>query len=209
MRHFPQRLAALFLAATLLALPGFSSPVALAQDDPVLQLMSQMSTAAKVGQLFLVTFPGDDAASESAIAALIRDYHVGGVVLSPENGNIVNEGNTPLQVASLSWQLQQAVWDATRPTTQTLPGGLPPAGPFVPLFIAVNHEGNGSPNTDVVNGMTPLPSAMALGATWNSSHAEAMGQIVGAGAERDRNQHAPRGDPPTCSKSPIPRARET
>ena len=122
MRHFPQRLAALSLAATLLALPGFSPPVALAQEDPVLQLMSQMSTAAKVGQLFLVSFPGDDAASESAIAALIRDYHVGGVVLSPENGNVVNEGNTPLQVASLSWQLQQAAWDAARPTTQTLPG---------------------------------------------------------------------------------------
>jgi len=180
MRHLPQRLAALVLAATLLALPGLSPPAVHAQEeDPVPQLMSQMSTASKVGQLFLVTFPGDDASSQSAIAALIRDYHIGGVVLSPDNGNIVNEGNTPLQVASLSWQLQQAAWDATRPVTQTLPDGSTSAGPFIPLFIAVSHEGNGTPNTAVVNGLTPLPSAMALGATWNPSHAKAIGRIVG------------------------------
>ena len=180
MRHRLRRVAALLLAATLLVLPGFSYPAAHAQEeDLVRQLMSQMSTAAKVGQIFLVTFPGSDAGTDSAVAALIRDYHIGGVVLSPENGNIINEGNTPLQVASLSWQLQQAAWDATQPTTQTLPDDRTAIGPFFPLFIAVSHEGNGTPNTAVVNGMTPLPSAMALGATWNPNHAEVVGRIVG------------------------------
>ena len=137
-----------------------------------------MSSAAKVGQLFLVTFPGAEVTDAGFIAELIRDYHVGGVVLSPANGNIVNEGDTPTQVATLVSQLQQTAWDATQPVTETLADETPP-GPFVPLFIATSHEGNGMPFTSIVNGTTPLPSEMALGATWNPIHAETVGQIVG------------------------------
>jgi beta-N-acetylhexosaminidase len=43
----------------------------------------------------------------------------------------------------------------------------------------VSHEGNGAPYTSIVNGATPLPSEMALGATWDSAHAETAGQIAG------------------------------
>jgi beta-N-acetylhexosaminidase len=171
-----RRLLALALAVILI-LP-FSAPgVGRAQeeDDRVAQLMAEMSSAAKVGQLFLVTFPGSEVADDSLIAELVRDYHVGGVVLLPENGNIVNEGETPAQVATLVGQLQQIAWEATQPTTDTLPS----PGPFVPLFIAVSHGGNGMPHTSISNGTTPLPSQMALGATWNPAHAETTGQVVG------------------------------
>jgi beta-N-acetylhexosaminidase len=150
-----------------------------AQEDEVVLLMESMSAAAKVGQLFLVAFPGVETSEDAAIAELIRDYHIGGVVLLPENGNIVNEGDTPAQVATLVGQLQQVAWDATRPVTETTTGEEVSPGPFIPLFVAVNHEGNGVPHTGIVNGTTPLPSAMALGATWNPSHAENVGQVVG------------------------------
>jgi len=110
---------------------------------------------------------------------LIRDYHVGGVVLLPDSGNIVNEGDTPAQVATLVSQLQGTVWAATQPVTETLVEEEALPGPFVPLFIAVHHEGNGMPFTGIVNGTTPLPSEMALGATWNPTYAETVGQIVG------------------------------
>ena len=180
MNSLVRRLTTLVLVASMLVLVYPTPLRARAQDEyPVAQLMEDMSSAAKVGQLFLVTFPGADIADESVIAGLIRDYHIGGVVLLPENGNIINEGNTPLQVATLSWRLQQVAFNATEPATQTLPGAGPPPGPFVPLFIAASHEGNGAPHTSVVNGMTPLPSAMALGATWDPSYAETMGRIVG------------------------------
>ena len=166
----------LALAVTMI-LPLSAPGVGRAQeeDNQVAQLMAKMSSAEKVGQLFLVTFPGSEVTDGSLIAELIRDYHVGGVVLLPENGNIVNEGGTPEQVATLVGQLQQTAWEASQPTTDTLAS----PGPFIPLFVAVSHEGNGMPFTSISNGTTPLPSQMALGATWNPAHAETTGQIVG------------------------------
>jgi beta-N-acetylhexosaminidase len=172
-----RRLLALALAVTLI-LP-FSAPgagCAQEKDDRVAQLMAEMSSAAKIGQLFLVTFPGSEVTDDTLIAELIRDYHVGGVVLLPENGNIVNQGETTEQVATQVGQLQQTAWEATQPTTDTLPS----PGPFIPLFIAVSHEGNGMPYTSISNGTTPLPSQMALGATWNPAHAETTGRVAGA-----------------------------
>jgi len=149
------------------------------EEDEVARLMARMSSTAKVGQLFLVTFPGAKVAEDAIITELIRDYHVGGVVFLPDNGNIVNEGDTPAQVATLVSQLQETTWMATQPVTETLVEEETPPGPFIPLFIAVRHEGNGMPFTGIVNGMTPLPSEMALGATWNPAYAETVGQIVG------------------------------
>ena len=168
----------LALATLMLLTPPWT---ARAQDevDDVAQLMEGMSSAAKVGQLFLVAFPGAEVTDDAVIIELIRDYQVGGVVLLPENGNVVNEGDTPTQVATLIGQLQEVAWAATQPVTETLTEeGLSP-DPFIPLFVAVSHEGNGTPFTSIANGMTPLPSEMALGATWNPAHAETVGQIVG------------------------------
>ncbi len=154
---------------------GVLSPLAVhaQEEDNVARLMERMSSAAKVGQLFVVTFPGSQVAEDAAIAELIHDYHVGGVVLKSENGNIVNTGNTPEQVATLVAQLQEAAWHATRPLTGTVPD------PFIPLFVAASHEGNGVPYTSIISGTTPLPSQMALGATWDISHTHRVGQIVG------------------------------
>ena len=130
-------LAILALVATMWA-PLVLPWAAHAQEgDGVARLMERMSSAAKVGQLFLVTFPGTEVAEGAIITELIRDYHVGGVVLLPGNGNIVNEGDTPTQVATLVGQLQTAAWQATQPVTETLSTEETPPGPFVPLFIAV------------------------------------------------------------------------
>ncbi len=173
-------------------------------DDRIVRLMSRMSTADKVGQLFLVTFPGDEVTDDAAVATLIREYRVGGVLLHPGNGNIVNEGDTWNQVSGLIAQLQRTVWQSqvltqpvsgiitstqvvtqTNAQTSTLPSAVEMEGikstpsPFVPLFIAVNHEGNGMPHTSIVNGVTPLPSQMALGASWKPEYAEAVGNIAG------------------------------
>jgi len=174
-----RRLLTLALVVTILVslLP---LPVACAQEeDEVARLMAGMSSAAKVGQLFLVTFPGAEAVEDTVIIELIRDYHVGGVVLLPENGNIVNEGDTPTQVATLIGQLQAGAWSATLPVTDTLVAEATSPGPFIPLFVAVNHEGNGMPYTGIVNGMMPLPSEMAIGATWNPAYARTVGRIAG------------------------------
>jgi beta-N-acetylhexosaminidase len=192
-----KRLVTLVLVAILI-LPGLHrASHAQEEDDEVMRLMERMSNAAKVGQLFLVTFPGSEVTDGAAIAELIRDYHIGGVVLRPEDDNIVNEGDTPAQVAALIGQLQGIAWTATQlvtetfavtstlavtetlPVTETLVVSESLPGPFIPLFIAANQEGNGAPFTGIVSGTTPLPSEMALGATWNLSHTETVGRIVG------------------------------
>ena len=182
-----KRLFTLALAAVLL-LPHASLKVRGSQEgeEDVERLMEQMSTAEKVGQLFLVSFEGAEVTADAAIAELIRDYHIGGVVLSPDNGNIDNQGDTPTQVAELVSQLQRTAWFATRPATDTVGSESldtgerqSSPGPFIPLSIAINHEGNGMPFTGIISGLTPLPSAMALGATWDPTHAETVGHIVG------------------------------
>ncbi len=173
MNDVTRRLIVLFLVVAIGLSPLATLGLHAQEQDDVARLVESMSSAAKVGQLFVVTFPGSEVTGDAAIAELIRDYHVGGVVLKPENGNIVNRGNTPEQVATLATQLQETAWQATQALTATAPG------PFVPLFVATRQEGNGIPYTSVVSGTTPLPSQMALGATWDISHTVSVGQIVG------------------------------
>ncbi|MGD1995315.1 MAG: glycoside hydrolase family 3 N-terminal domain-containing protein [Anaerolineae bacterium] len=176
----------LSLAITTIVTLGLTAPslahaVGQQQDDPAARLLERMSPADRVGQLFVVTFPGAGTDELSSIYSLITQERVGGVLLRPENGNIINEGDTPTQVATLTSNLQELAWEATQ-----VPSPLPleeesystPA-PFVPLLIAVEQEGNGSPYTAIVSGTTPLPSPMAIGATWNPDHAETVGRIVG------------------------------
>ncbi len=165
-----------FLLVISITVPFILPGQARAQEEaPVVQMMERMSNAAKVGQLFVVTFPGTAVTDEASITELIEDYHVGGVVLDSQNGNIINEGDTLTQVATLTSDLQESAWQASQTITETTVG----QPPFVPLFIAVNHEGNGMPYTSIISGTTALPSEMALGATWNLSHTASTGRIVG------------------------------
>jgi beta-N-acetylhexosaminidase len=67
--------------------------------DPVAVLVRQMSPAEKVGQLFMPTIPGT---TPAAGAAVIRRYHLGGLIYFPANLR------TPRQTAELSNGLQRA-----------------------------------------------------------------------------------------------------
>jgi beta-N-acetylhexosaminidase len=171
----------LLLLTALLLLPAL--PEAQAQEeelpslDPAIeQLLAQMTPEEKVGQLFLVTFVGSDVSPTSDVARLIQVYRVGGIVLSPGNGNFVNGNEAPQQVTTLSNELQALAFTASLTSTLT-----PTATAYapIPLFIAMNHEGDGYPFTDLRAGLTPLPNQMAIGATWNATYAEQVGQTVG------------------------------
>jgi len=157
-----QIVAATILLALLtpLALPAHTQG-----DDPVAKQLAAMSPEERVGQLFIVTFPGHDPIPESDIGRLIQEDKVGGVVLLASNDNISNQGDTPGDVQHLTNALQNLA--------------LSPNGPGVPLFIAVDHEGDGYPYTRIINGLTPLPNPMALGATWQPELARRAGEIAG------------------------------
>lgn len=102
---------------------------------------------------------------------------------------------TPQQIAALANALQALALGPSQPITPALTGAptalpLPPgqaepapaalsAGPGTPLFIAVDWTGDDSSFFAGTGGFTPLPSAMAMGATWSPALTEQIGQVVG------------------------------
>ena len=143
------------------------------EDARIEEIIESLTVEERVGQLFMIDFVGAYTSDSDAFVELIRDYKVGGLVLTWPNNNILNDAeNTPLQVATLTNRLQQLAYESTRH------GGADGEW-FLPLFIAVDHEGDGFPRTHLRNGFTPIPSAMAIGATWNPADAQAVGEIIG------------------------------
>ncbi len=142
-----------------------------AQADPVAEILAGMTVEERVGQIFIVPFVGPNAEDNSSIAELVVEYKIGGVVLLAANQNFSNDHTTPRQVAQLANQLQGLALAGPRPHAGT-------SAPL-PLLVAIDHEGDGWPYTRITGGATPLPSPMAIGATWDPANAEAIGEIVG------------------------------
>lgn len=148
------------------------------------QLLSQMTVEERVGQLFLVTFKGVDTGSNTDIYELIKNYHIGGVTLLARNDNILPADNTPLspaqQTLSLVQRLQSIEWDSSLQQQVDPISGQERYPAYIPLFIAMPQEGDGYPFDQILSGMSELPSQMAIGATWDVTLAEKMGNILGA-----------------------------
>ncbi|HLA86394.1 MAG TPA: glycoside hydrolase family 3 N-terminal domain-containing protein [Anaerolineales bacterium] len=141
-------------------------------------ILDRMTPEERIGQLFLVSFNGTDTSAASQIHDLIVRYHVGGVILQAGNDNF-SATNTLIQTHELIDGLQRLEWDATvQPVKDPVTGQiLNPA--YVPLFIGSTEEQDGYPTDQILNGLTSLPSEMAIGATWNTELAEKVGQVRG------------------------------
>ncbi|MDP1714185.1 MAG: glycoside hydrolase family 3 N-terminal domain-containing protein [Anaerolineales bacterium] len=150
------------------------------QPPAAIQLiLNSMTPEERIGQLFLVSFNGTDTSAASQIHDLIVRYHVGGVILQAGNDNF-SATNTLIQTHGLIDGLQRLEWDAAlQPVRDSVSGqNLYPA--YVPLFIGITEEGDGYPTDQILNGLTPLPSEMAIGATWNTELADRVGQVHGS-----------------------------
>lgn len=193
-----QRVGLIFCLALIATLSSHRPAVVTAQTDEeidyqaaALAIFNGMSIEERVGQLFLVTFEGDSASFDSDIADLILNYRVGGVVLKLENDNITGYGNpenTPFQIIELANSLQQlallgpetAVSGPADLQTESAVTTTPfPEISAIPLFIATNQEGDGYPNSAILNGLTEIPNNMAVGATWQPNFAQKVGEILG------------------------------
>ncbi|HET7376602.1 MAG TPA: glycoside hydrolase family 3 N-terminal domain-containing protein, partial [Anaerolineae bacterium] len=168
-RFFARLFNIILIASLLLTHAGNAFAQDSGEDEFVARLIAQMSPEAKVGQLFVVSFKGTETTLNSDVADLILNYRVGGIVLSIQNGNIINDADAPTQVATLTAALQNLSRQAARIN----------ATPFIPLFAATEQDGDGAPHSQISTGLTPLPSPMALGATWNADYAEKVGEIAG------------------------------
>lgn len=151
------------------------------------QMLGQMTSEERVGQLFLVAFTGPIADENSQIYDLIVHHHVGGVVLSRENDNFVAAPDTVSSAYQLVAQLQKDEWQASQSTPTVTDTGTPTPLPvptsvpanYIPLFVGISQEGDGYPNDQILSGLTPLPDLMAIGATWDPTLAEQVGSVAG------------------------------
>jgi len=174
-----KRILNLFILLTLSA--SFLGPLPAAQAQTptpptkVLAALASMNPQERVGQLFLVTFRGTDTSPESQVYDLIVNHHVGGVVLLAENDNFVAEPETLSSAHQLIGALQSLEWEATTSLSTT-----PDRNTYVPLFVGISQDGNGAPHDQILSGMTPLPDAMAIGATWNTDLAKQTGSVLGS-----------------------------
>lgn len=166
----------IFLAALIPSAVEAQTPT---PPPEVRLILNSMTPEEKVGQLFLVTFKGTDVGAGSQIYDLMVRYHIGGVVLLEQNDNFTPAPDTAAQTYTLINSLQRLEWDLSRnPVINPLTAEQFDST-YVPLFVGVAQEGNGFPTDQILNGLTPLPSEMAIGATWNTALAQRVGEVLG------------------------------
>jgi len=167
----------IFFLATLMPISAQAqSPVV---SPEVLSILNSMTPEERVGQLFLVTFSGADTSETSQIYNLMVQYHIGGVVLLAENDNFAPAPDTVPQAHTLINTLQQLEWDISQTPIINPASGKSFDSTYVPLLVGISQEGSGYPTDQILSGLTPLPSEMAIGATWNLELAQRVGEIRG------------------------------
>jgi beta-N-acetylhexosaminidase len=143
-------------------------------------VLASMTPEERVGQLFLVTFQGTQTDSESQIYDLVANHHVGGVLLLAANDNFVGAPDTIPAAHQLINALQSIEAQASTPTAVPESNLQPEDNIYVPLFIGISQEGEGAPHDQILSGVTPLPDAMAIGATWKTEMAQQIGAVLGS-----------------------------
>lgn len=184
MKHFIH-LALFFSIMANLVLPIYQVQASVEYQSTTEQekaqlLLEKMTPEERVGQLFLVTYQGADTGSETSIAKLIKDQHIGGVVLRVDNDNFAVSEGLPAAVKSTLRNLQVTNWQTSLAGGVSATGETQSPSNFIPLFVGISQEGDLEPNDQIINGLTPLPSAMAIGATWKPDNAEAVGKVLGS-----------------------------
>ncbi len=144
-------------------------------EDCARQILARLSPEERVGQLFLVAYQGHDISPETPIYDLLAQRQVGGVVLLRENDNIPAD---PQALQDEVTALQRAAWEGAQQTRTDI-HGLTYQPAYVPLLIAAAQDGDGYPSDQIIEGLTPLPSPLAIGATWNPDLAQSVGQVLG------------------------------
>lgn len=159
---------------------GAPAPQTSSPETRARAVLDDMSPQERVGQLFLVTFLGSQAPPESQIHDLITRYHIGGVVLQREMDNFVGGPDTLESAYELILSLQEAERNASLSEQIDVHSGERFMPVYIPLFVGLSQEGDGFPNNQLLGVLSPQPSAMTLGATWEPDLAEQSGELLGS-----------------------------
>lgn len=152
-----------------------SAPVRAADALEPQAILQEMSAEEKIGQLFLVTFDGTDTGEDTDIYNLISEHHIGGVVLRAENNNFPTE-DTINQTQAMIELLQRIEWESSSENINILETA---DSAYVPLLIGLQQIGDGFPGDQILTGLTPIPSQMAIGATWDLRLSQQVGEVLG------------------------------
>lgn len=147
------------------------------------QLLDQMSPEERVGQLFLISYQGNDLSESSPIYSLITNHHIGGVVLKISNDNFADQSKTePMnsqQILEQNRAIQQVKWNASYQPGISSTEDNQTQGSFIPLWIGFAQNNEKYPYDQSIPGNIRLPNPMSIGATWNTDLAEQVGAILG------------------------------
>ena len=135
----------------------------------VVELIENMTPAERVGQLFLISLAETELTEESDLATFLSKYPIGGIILRTNSENFTLTPDTNANLYHLNSTLQKTVWNASQEnaTEKHRPT-------YIPLLIGISQEDSQS-----LSGLSPQPSQMAIGATWNTDLATQNGEILG------------------------------
>jgi beta-N-acetylhexosaminidase len=182
-KRFIQAFCALFLILGSAAPLGVWAQNTPPLTDPQVQaaaLLAKLTPEERIGQLFLVTFKGIDVSETSQIYDLVFNHHVGGVILLAKNDNFITSGKTASEVYRLASDLQKAEWSASQKFASDPLSGSSFKPSYIPLLVGTSQEGDGYPYDQIINGVTEMPNAMAIGATWKPALATQVGKVIGS-----------------------------
>ncbi|MBN2387158.1 MAG: hypothetical protein JXB85_09060 [Anaerolineales bacterium] len=173
-------LLALALSSIAPVIPARAAPDL--QADPQARaraMLAGMTPEERIGQLFLVSFSGTSVDEDSPIYDLIVRHHVGGVILLAENDNFLPAPDSVSGAYQLVSQLQSAEYQSAQSVIPGANVGEASRANYVPLFVGITQMGDGAPSSQILSGLTPLPSQMSIGATWDPALAEQVGTVSG------------------------------
>ncbi|MFN2113309.1 MAG: glycoside hydrolase family 3 N-terminal domain-containing protein, partial [Anaerolineales bacterium] len=131
------------------------------------------------GQLFLITFNGVDTSAASPVFDYITNHHIGGVILDRDNDNFQNPDEILHDCWALIQELQTVEYSSSTEENEAGAANSGQGSAYIPLFIGMSQEGDYSQYSEILSGLSPIPSQMSLGATWDPALAEQIGVQVG------------------------------
>jgi beta-N-acetylhexosaminidase len=171
----------IFLTCTILSIlimPLGMTASAFQEQDLAAQLLADMSPEERVGQLFIVPLQGDEIDEEHQIRELIENYHISGIMLLRENDNFAKEPDTLSSIKTLIQELQEIRYFSVSPEETSLFGDVEPRA-YIPLFVSISQEGGEGSYATILESLSPMPSSIAIGASWNTDHAFIAGSTLG------------------------------
>ena len=142
--------------------------------------LEQLTPKERVGQLFIITFNGTETSPAAPIHEFISKYHIGGVILKRENDNFSSSEQIPENCWGLIQELQRVEYTSSNLAEESSESsGTNQLSQYIPLFVGISQEGNLSSYSEILDGLSPIPSQMSIGATWDPAIAQQVGTQVG------------------------------